>query len=101
MTDEANRSSVESQVGAVLLMGGYITSALLVLAASILWAGLIIAANLGDSAGQKTTSGSMTAGFITLVNAALFYIWGFKGFRECGKAQKAALAKRESTGIQT
>jgi hypothetical protein len=101
MTDEANRRSVESQVDTALLMGGYIYSALLVLAASILWAGFIIAATWADSAGLKTTSGSIAATAITLVNAAMFYIWGFNGLLECRKAQKTARAKKALMGMQS
>jgi hypothetical protein len=96
MTDDANRSSVESQAGAtMIIIVGYISSVLCFIAASILWIGFLIAATLAESAGlNRMTSGSITATCITVGNAAMFYFWGLYGMGQFHKYQKAALAKK-------
>ena len=90
MAYEASRSAVEAQAGATMLLTGYVTSALFLVAASILWTGLLIAPAVQDR---------MIVIF-TLGHAALFYVWGFYGLRKSNKALKTALARKESAGDQ-
>lgn len=101
MADEVNPSSVETQAGATLLLAGFVTSALFLVAASILWIGFLIAAALGGSGDRRMSGGEFMSGFITIINAALFYIWGIYGLGKSRKVLKAALARKESAVDRT
>jgi hypothetical protein len=99
MSVEVDRFAAEYQAGATMLMGGFITSSLLILAASVLWTGFLFAAALGSFHTQDPDGGAIAVGVITVLNAALFYVWGLSGLRKCAKAQKAALATKRSPEV--
>jgi hypothetical protein len=100
MADEIARASEENTAGATMLLAGFITSALFLVAASILWAGLLIAVATENS-GDQNDGGGALIGLGALVNAALFYFWGFYGLRKSTKALKDAVARETAAGNRT
>ena len=100
MSNRINESSDVAAAGATLLLSGFVTSALFLVAASILWVGLLIAGALGGS-DHRPNGGEGARGLITFLNAAMFYIWGIYGLGKSRKALRAALAAKESADSRT
>ena len=95
MSEQVNEASDVTAAGATMLASGFVTSALFLVAASILWVGFLIAASVGGL--NKPADGQgFTLGVITLLNAAMFYVWGIYGLSRSRKALRAALARRPS-----
>jgi hypothetical protein len=94
MADETTHSPEDKAAGATILLAGFLTSALFLVAASILWVGFLLAATLGGAGDGKLDGGELMAGVITLSNAAMFYLWGIYGLGKSRQALKAALAKK-------
>jgi hypothetical protein len=87
MAEEIKRFPDENAAGATVLLAGFVTSALSLVAATILWTGFLIAAALvvDRSLGPLALMG----GLITVITAALFYISGIYGLVQSRKALEA------------
>lgn len=82
-----SKTDDKSTASAVMLQTGFLTSTLLLLAASILWGTFIIALPKGGPS-DKIDAGGTMIGAISLINAAMFYCWGLSGLAKTRKHLK-------------